>query len=309
MKYGLVFTLMILLAPACSRQGESTSIVFVSEQNGNQDIYIQDLEDSTVRQLTFDDADNYFASLSPDGEYVVFVSNRNYFEENRYNPVKTDIFLMSVSGSNTKQITNHPSFNTMPVWSPDGKQIAFVSNRNQGIPHIFVTDLDGSNLRQLTYGSYDISPAWSPDGQHIAFISNRPDSGIDANRFAIYVINIDGSNERRLTNTFASEEIALEWSPDGKRLLFLADPKDSSEQDFDLFIINLDDFEVTRITTDGLVYSRASWLPNGQQIVFDKEISKHSGKSMIMVIDLNSFSEIEIDLSTVTNAYSPSSQR
>jgi TolB protein len=309
MKYRLIFTLILLLMPACSSQGASSAIVFVSKQSDNQDIYIRNLEDSTIRQLTFNKADDYFPSLSPDGEHVVFVSNRNYLENNRYSSVKTDIFTIDVDGSNTKQLTENPSLNTMPAWSPDGKHIAFVSNRNGGIPHVFVVDSDGSNLRQLTYGRYDISPTWSPDSQYIAFISNRLDDSNITEHFAIYTIKADGTNEKRLTNTFSSEAVALDWSPDGKKILFLADPKDFSEQDFDLFILNMNDFEVTRITTDGLVYSRASWLPDGQHIIFDKEVLKHSGKSKIVVVDLNSFSETEIDLSTLVNIYSPSSQR
>jgi len=280
----------------------------VSKQSDNQDIYIQNLEDSIVRQLTFNKANDYFPSLSPDGKYVVFVSNRNYLENNHYSSVKTDIFIMDIGGSNTKQLTENPSLNSMPTWSPDGKHIAFVSNRNGGIPHVFVIDSDGSNLRQLTFGNYDISPAWSPDSQHIAFISNRLDDSNITKHFAIYTVKADGTDEKRLTNTFSSEEIALDWSPDGKKILFLADPKDFSEQDFDLFILNIDDFEVTRITTDGLLYSRASWMPDGHRIIFDKEVLKHSGKSKIMMVDLNSYSETEIDLPTLVNISSPSSQ-
>jgi TolB protein len=80
---------------------------------------------------------------------------------------------MDAEGRNIRRLTNHPGMDYWPVWSPDGKQIAFTSNRS-GNYDLFLMNADGSNVRNLTqHPSQDNYAAWSPDGKRIAFISNR----------------------------------------------------------------------------------------------------------------------------------------
>jgi Tol biopolymer transport system component len=112
-----------------------------------------------------------------------------------------------------RRLTDDPAYDGWPTWSPDGAQIAFMSDRS-GNPDIYVMDADGGNLRQLTdHPANDIWPEWSPDGKRIAFPSRR-----DGN-FEIYVMDADGSNLQRLTNTPGHEDFPA-WSPDGKQILF-----------------------------------------------------------------------------------------
>jgi len=71
---------------------------------------------------------------------------------------------MGADGSNQRNLTNNSAYDNVPVWSPDGGQIAFESNRD-GNWEIYVMDSDGSNLRRLTNNSAeDGTPAWSPNG-------------------------------------------------------------------------------------------------------------------------------------------------
>ena len=87
-----------------------------------------------------------------------------------------------------RRLTSHTAADWSPTWSPDGRHIAFVSNRD-GNPEIYVMGSDGSNPRRLTHHTAnDWSLVWSPDGRHIAFHSNR-----DGN-WEIYVMGSDGSN-------------------------------------------------------------------------------------------------------------------
>jgi TolB protein len=80
---------------------------------------------------------------------------------------------MNADGSDVKRLTNHPSLDTHPAWSPEGKRIAFTSNRD-GNYEIYVMNADGTGLRNLTrHRAQDNFAAWSPDGKKIAFISNR----------------------------------------------------------------------------------------------------------------------------------------
>ena len=98
---------------------------------------------------------------------------------------------------NQRNLTNNPRFDTDPIWSPDGKRIAFTSMKNEGNRDIYVMDADGENQRKLTNNPFkDCEPSWSPDGKNIAFVSDREEDG----NMEIYVINVDGGNPRKLTN-------------------------------------------------------------------------------------------------------------
>ncbi len=102
------------------------------------------------------------------------------------------LYIVNADGSNPTPVTDNPD-DTMPSVSPRGDKVAFMSRRT-GKWEVFVVNIDGSGLKQLTHsGSYESGlPTWSPDGNYIAFVSNRED------QWAIWVINGDGSGERKL---------------------------------------------------------------------------------------------------------------
>ena len=80
---------------------------------------------------------------------------------------------MDADGRNVRRLTHHPAMDYWPVWSPDGKRIAFTTN-SDGNYEIYLMNADGSGARNLTcHPAQDNYPTWSPDGTKIAFISNR----------------------------------------------------------------------------------------------------------------------------------------
>jgi len=150
--------------PAWSPDGPS--IAFVSNRDGNDEIYVMNAEDGTnLRNLTNNPAADTFPAWSPDGRFIAFTSWRNG---------NAEIYVMNADGSNQRRLTYHSGPDLYPTWSPDGRFIAFNHSDfdNLLFSDIYVINADGTNLRNLTNEPrpYEYL-SWSPDGRHIAFSS------------------------------------------------------------------------------------------------------------------------------------------
>jgi TolB protein len=148
-------------------------------------------------------------AVSPDGKKVAFMY--------REGP-ESHIYVLRSDGPEPVKLTTAGPNNWGPMWSPDGTQILFYSNRKgKGRDQIFLINADGSGERQLTNGSFNnIFPSWSTDGRRILFLSNREGQGKEG----VFVMDADGSNPRRLD--VGMRVSFARWSPDGKHLAFIA---------------------------------------------------------------------------------------
>jgi TolB protein len=179
-------------------------IVFSSSRaSGRFGLSVINVNGTGFRRLTRDLEEQ--PAWSPDGATIAYV--RNNFTAGPSGI--TEIWLMNPDGSNRRQLTfppeehpdRGPASDSMPDWSPDGTQIAFARTfPGQGdarIPsrtYLYVIGRDGTGTRRLTIASGNHWPAWSPDGKHFVFVSIR------RRRPAIYTMNVDGSNQKRITS-------------------------------------------------------------------------------------------------------------
>lgn len=145
-----------------------------------------------------------------------------------------EIFTMKSDGSDLTNLTNNPATDESPAWSPDGAQIAFVSDRDGG-RDIYLMDADGNNVRKLTDSStFNDHFTWSPDGKRIAYLSGK-DSLFDVNQ--IMVVNADGSNKIALTSESGKYNF-LSWSPDGQYIVF-QDSYSGQNKDTRVVVVNV----------------------------------------------------------------------
>lgn len=139
-------------APSWSPDGQL--ILFTSDRDGDQEIYTMNPNGKDVRQLTDNEATDYFPAWSPDGSQIAFTSNRDG---------NWEIYVMDASGQHIQQLTTDPAEDWWPAWSPDGLRIAFASKRD-GNWEIYTMNADGSNLLRLTDNpAQDTAPDWRPN--------------------------------------------------------------------------------------------------------------------------------------------------
>ena len=289
--------------PSFSPDGRS--LLFISDRDGNAEIYAQDLDGANLRRLTNHPAHDEFPTFSPDGTQIVFNSNRE--EEN------FDVYIMNADGGGVRRVTNWKSEEEIRpgCWSADGTQILLVSNK-EGKGDVYKMDIepfapvevlrdeshdlrspvylpDGGKLiyvsvseskmgelhlldlatKQdrvlLTSEIADLHPKFSPDGNSILF-QNRIEGNAE-----ICVMSVDGGEVRNLTNNPA-RDINPAWSPDGSQIVF-ASNREGNYDVFPIYVMNADGSHPHRVYYTYAISSSPAWSPDGRQIVFanDKE--------------------------------------
>ncbi len=221
---------------------DQTKLAFVTKlpSSNRWELWIQDLKGG---RKVLDVSSSFVSSpaFSPDGQWIAFAARGA-------GQTDSDIYVSSVHGSASRNITNHPGTDISPSWSPTGLQISFISDRS-GSPQLWSIDVDGSNLQRLvSEGGHCGSPDWSPDGRLITYSWQAPTQW----KHDIYVIQVASRKIFQLTFGSASSENP-HWSPDGRHIAFQSTRSGSKQ----LFIMNTDGKHLKQITAYGINESPA----------------------------------------------------
>src|SRR5690349_10824091 len=235
--------------------------------------------------------------ISPEGKRVVYEVQKTNWEENAF---ERNLWIGETASGETHALTTAKKSSTNPAWSPDGKWIAFLSDRPgqiagtaEGKKQLYVISADGGEAQQVTKVENDVSDfEWAPDSKRIACAMSDPESKAMKDRKEKYgeysVVHSDyqmthlwvaefsngsatAAEPKRLTEGDKFSVGDFSWSPDGTRIAFSAqkDPDLISGETADLYVINMNDKAVKKIVSTPGPDGNPHWSPDGKRVAFD----------------------------------------
>ena len=268
-----------------------TQIIFLSNRNGNKEIFSVDFDGYNATQLTHDQTLNLTPSWSRDGKWIIYTSygannpdlvmidavgnklKRTLLRWSGLNsaaswsPVDNRLVLVLSRDENSeiyilennrklKRLTRHFNIDTSPSWSPDGKKIVFTSDRSgTGAPQIYIMDAnkgDKGGVKRISFGSsYNDNAAWSPDGDKIAYTARV------GRKFQIKVYDLKTKKSTLLTKTRGSNE-QPSWSPDGRFITY----RHNEGSETHIYIQRLGGDEVRQLSFSSGGGSSPNWSPH-----------------------------------------------
>jgi TolB protein len=167
-----------------------------------------------------------------------------------------ELVLFDVDGQGAQVLLSEPSILLAPAWRPDGAELLVTSYRS-GRPELWSYRLADRSFRALTHRGNAMGGVYSPDGRRIAY------SLTEGGNTDVWVMNADGSNQKRLTKE-PSIDVSPSWSPDGRKLAFTSDRAGTPQ----LYVMNDDGSGLRRLTFQGNYNQTPSWSPRGDAIAF-----------------------------------------
>jgi eukaryotic-like serine/threonine-protein kinase len=236
----------------------------------------------TFSRLTLLDGVAQQPMISPDGKWVVYVSNVSG------NP---DIYLQSTTGETAINLTkDSPAADTAPAFSADGESIAFRSERDGG--GLFVMGRTGESVRRLTRRGIQsgIQPAWFPDGRRLAFASVQGASNtVEARGGGIselWTVDTTGGEPQRI---YRGDAVQPRVSPNGRRIAFWAMQPNEDFTGFaspnrDVWTVAVDGTDPVRVTTEEAIDWNPVWSPDGAALYF---LSNRSGSMNLWRVSID----------------------
>lgn len=239
----------------------TTKIAFVSNRDGNDEIYISDYDGKRQTRITYNQEIDILPNWSFDKEKILYTSYR------KGNP---DLYMFHLYTGKTELLATGQA-NYSADWSREGERIVYTSTRT-GNAEIFIKDMNTRKDKQVTFNpAIDTSPSWGPNGREIAFISNRSGTA------HVYLMDAEGSNIRRITSEGARHD-SPEWSPDGSQLAYTL----VLGSEIDIYIYNLKNNIISKLTENAGRNENPTWCPDSRHIVFS---SNRSGTYQLYSVD------------------------
>ena len=269
----IAFTLV-----SCDGLGSSDHpIVYVSETDGNPDVYTVDPDSGEASAVQRGPHSEFGPVWSPDGQRIAFVTDVSG---------DLDVNIVSLDGSEGKTVlspgsNNEGSNEGSPLWNSEGDRVAYVSDAN-GQADVYVSVLEGSTTRITGGESRELLGDWSPDGQWLVFSRASTGSGESGDVQGLWLRNPSGVNLLQLTDGADSDPA---WSSDGDVIAFVRDDLGNR----DIYLVRPEDGEDWR---GKLVEERwlnspeeehsPAWAPNGDTLAF---VSTRDGNPEIYVAE------------------------
>ena len=237
--------------------GQMTPIDQVDVESGGQS--------DNLRRVTFSFSGSDFdAAVDPSGAMLVYASTQH--------AASSDLYLKHVNGTAVTQLTNDPANDAMPVFSPDGRRIAFASDRS-GNWDIYMIDSNGGPAVQLTNDAgHDLHPSFSPDGSMLVYSSLSARSG----QWEMVVIELNAPAAKR----YVGQGLFPTWSPTGDKIAYQRAQQRGTNW-FSIWVIELVNGEGVRPTQVAVAADTASimpcWSPDGNWLAYCTVDNPESG--------------------------------
>jgi Tol biopolymer transport system component len=239
--------------------------IFTGLGNQGEDIYVSNWEGTEIEKLTnTSDWAETTPNVSPDGKWVAMDCAQ----------AEPDLCLVGTDGSGWAQLTGPPAWDSTPVWSPDSRSIAFVSNA-EGISDLYVMEIsDKEPFKLTTDEGRHTSADWSPDGDRIAYQAD-----VDG-AWDIWTISPKGGEPRNLTQSSRVDENP-KWSPDGQWIAF----RSTQDGDPEIYVMTADGQGLQNVSQNpGATETVFSWAPDSQRLAF---VSDVEGNLDIFAVNLD----------------------
>jgi len=233
-------------------------IAYCQSVGRDWELFVSDYDGHNPIQMTRDASLVATPAWSPGGRKLFYTSWRSSF---------TQVLEQDTTTGKRSIFSAYGGGNFSPAVSPDGRQVALVLSKG-GSPNLYVCDIDGRNLRELTHGRDDISsPTWSPDSREICYVE-RP------GRATLRKISASGGDSAPLRVGIGGNLTSPDWSPDGRKIVFT-----SGSVNFNICVANPDgsDAEVLVPGED------PCWAPNSRTVIFSKRVNNQRVLSLLDV--------------------------
>lgn len=300
-----------------TQQGEETNVVNAPlvvglvhidpetfTQIDNEGLYLAELDGKVIDRLTSNNTDYAEPTWSPACRQIAFVGNPETITDVYY----SQLFTMTVAGErNPTRVETPLQSHRSPAWSPNGEFLLFAGDDGEST-QIYTYSLREQKITQLTTEGNNYEPDWSPDNASIVFVSDRDENGPFST--SIYIMNADGSEQRRLLphfwgadpSTFDEPGIynpqSPAWSPDGQWIAFRVTEDVKDREAGKIYVTSLDGSDIRRVVPGNrrnddtgsedfyfIFESEPSWSPDGQQILYLRS-HPFRDESAICIVDL-----------------------